>query len=242
MRSALRRSAVGLLPVVLVAGCLSIGRGPNGTSVAFALDRNQVVFTNAQIDGHPGRFVLATAMPKSVLGSRFVSAKGLSFTAPFHGVLGGVRPFRIDANILDLEGSMDGMIGSDVIGPVVTIDFRRHIASIARRAAPPTRDMKVYRYRGPIPSIPITIDGSERRAIVDTAMPDTLVIPEDWLPGRKAGRAQAHIGLAGEHFESLDVDAAPVRQARIGNRLLSRFLIVIDYGHHRVALWRERDD
>jgi hypothetical protein len=40
-------------------------------------------------------------------------------------------------------------------------------------------------------------------------------------------------------FGTIDVGYANVSQARVGNRLLSRFLVTIDYGKRVVGLWRD---
>jgi len=45
--------------------------------------------------------------------------------------------------------------------------------------------------------------------------------------------------IAGTDFGNVDVKFANVAQPRIGNRLLSKFLISIDYGKREVGLWRD---
>ena len=49
---------------------------------------------------------------------------------------------------------------------------------------------------------------------------------------------QAHVKIAAD-FGDVEVLAADVTAARVGNRLLSRFLVSIDYGKHQVGLWRD---
>ena len=71
-------------------------------------------------------------------------------------------------------------------------------------------------------------------AIVDTALPDTLV-----LPRATEGRGTARVIVAGSDFGNIDVKYASVPLARIGNRLLSKFLVSIDYGKQNVGLWRD---
>jgi hypothetical protein len=72
-------------------------------------------------------------------------------------------------------------------------------------------------------------------AVVDTANPDTLE-----LPGETKGRGRAHVSIAGTDFGQIDVSYSPaLGQPRVGNRLLSRFLVSIDYGRGIVGLWRD---
>jgi hypothetical protein len=78
------------------------------------------------------------------------------------------------------------------------------------------------------------VDGANVPAIVDTASPDTVT-----LPRAKPGRGTAHVNVAGQDFGTIDVGYANIPVAHIGNRLLSRFLVSIDYGKHVVGLWRD---
>ena len=43
----------------------------------------------------------------------------------------------------------------------------------------------------------------------------------------------------GTDFGSIDVRLADVSTPRVGNRLLSKFLVTIDYGQREVGLWRD---
>jgi hypothetical protein len=58
------------------------------------------------------------------------------------------------------------------------------------------------------------------------------------LPGRDA-RGSVNVRIADTDFGVTDVQYADVSQARVGNRLLSRFLVTIDYGRKVVGLWRD---
>ena len=40
-------------------------------------------------------------------------------------------------------------------------------------------------------------------------------------------------------FGTIDIAYENVRHARVGNRVLSRFLVTIDYGRKVVGLWRD---
>src|SRR6266545_3230394 len=86
------------------------------------------------------------------------------------------------------------------------------------------------------PMINVTVDGRSVAAIVDTTSPDTLVLPRGTAA---AGRRTAHLVVGGTDFGNVDVLFADVAQARAGNRLLSKFLVAIDYGRRQVGLWRD---
>jgi hypothetical protein len=47
------------------------------------------------------------------------------------------------------------------------------------------------------------------------------------------------VRVASTDFGAIDVQYANVSHARIGNRLLSRFMVTIDYGRRVVGLWRD---
>ena len=95
--------------------------------------------------------------------------------------------------------------------------------------------MTVFNYAD-APMINVMVDGRRIPAIVDTASPDTLVLPR---AGSPAERRKARVQIAGTDFGDVDVQFADVIAPRVGNRLLSRFLISIDYGRRLVGLWRD---
>jgi hypothetical protein len=70
--------------------------------------------------------------------------------------------------------------------------------------------------------------------VVDTTSPDTVI-----LPSTTNGRGTARVNVAGVDFGTTDIRYANVSRARVGNRLLSRFLVTIDYGKKVVGLWRD---
>jgi hypothetical protein len=49
----------------------------------------------------------------------------------------------------------------------------------------------------------------------------------------------ATVTVADADFGTIDVQYANVTRARVGNRVLSRFLVTIDYGRKVVGLWRD---
>jgi hypothetical protein len=95
--------------------------------------------------------------------------------------------------------------------------------------------MTIYRFDGE-PRVSIEVDGKEIGAVVDTASPDTLTLPRGNAP---ASRTRAHVKLAGSDFGTIDIKLADVSAPRVGNRILSKFLVTIDYGKKEVGLWRD---
>jgi hypothetical protein len=45
--------------------------------------------------------------------------------------------------------------------------------------------------------------------------------------------------LAGADLGTIDIRLADVSAPRIGNRILSKFLVTIDYGKREAGLWRD---
>jgi hypothetical protein len=84
--------------------------------------------------------------------------------------------------------------------------------------------------------INVVVDGRTMPAILDTASPDTLTLPRGGAP---AERRRARVQIAGTDFGEIDIHLAEVSAPRIGNRLLSKFLVSIDYGRHQAGLWRD---
>jgi hypothetical protein len=86
------------------------------------------------------------------------------------------------------------------------------------------------------PQVIVTVDGKQVEAVIDTASPDTLILPRGSAAG---GRSHARVQLAGTDFGDVDILFADVAAPRVGNRILSKFLVTIDYGKHEVGLWRD---
>lgn len=226
----------GMLPALLLIGaCSSVlpwQKAPDASEVnlSFVLRNNLLTLPSASLNGVPGRYFFGSATPRTVLAPRMASALG-SGTVVFGW--GSRESVALNPLTLDLGRTGDALIGADAIGRnAVTIDYRSGLLTLQEDGI--TRDyMSLYRFEG-APAVTITVDGTEVRAIVDTASPDTLV-----LPAARAGRGRAMLELAGSDLGAVDVRYAPVAEARLGNRLLSRFLISIDYGGRIVGLWRD---
>jgi hypothetical protein len=202
-------------------------------NLAFVIRNNLLYLPGATIDGHSGNFLLGSADPQSVLDTRFAQKVG---PLPFHSLqLSGRDSLRFTPLILDLRGVGDGIVGADVWGShAVTINYRAGLLTFQREGIHPEL-MNVYSYRD-APSINVEVDGRLVPAIVDTSSPDTLIMPRE---AAAVERRRAHIQIAGTDLGSVDIRLADVARPRIGNRLLSKFLVTIDYGRRQVGLFRD---
>jgi hypothetical protein len=199
--------------------------------MAFVLERNLVTLHSVRLDNQPGRFIFGSATPRTVIDSRFAFNK---MRLSRHVLqLGDKETVRVDPLPMNLGGAADGIIGVDSFrNYAVSIDYRSGLVTLQKEGIKAGL-MEVYRYSAE-PTVTVTVDGREMAAIVDTANPDTLV-----LPAANEGRGTAHVVVATTDFGTIDVAYANVARPRIGNRLLSRFLVTIDYGRKVVGLWRD---
>lgn len=195
-------------------------------NLSFTVQNNLLFLTSATINGKPGRYFFGSAQPHTVVDPRLA--------APSYQLQLGDRdtiPFTPVA--IDLRGSGDALIGADVWDShAVTIDYHAGLFTYQKSGIHPD-SMTLYNYDGP-PSIDVRVDGRVIRAVVDTALPGTLV-----LPRANEGRGKARVSIANTDFGTVDVKYANVDAPRIGNRLLSKFLVTIDYGKREIGLWRD---
>jgi hypothetical protein len=200
-------------------------------NVAFTIENNLLFLTTPRIENRTGRFFFGSAAARSVLDPRFAAAIGprRAYELDF----GQKEAIRFSPVVLGLGGAGDAIVGADVFGDrAISIDYRAGLLTYQKEGIHPD-GMALFRYTGD-PSITIGVDGRNIPAIVDTASPDTVV-----LPRAKAGRGTANVNVAGNDFGTIDVGYANIAKARIGNRLLSRFLVTIDYRQHVIGLWRD---
>ena len=199
-------------------------------NVAFVLKNNLLFLPSMTVDHRPGRFLFGSADARSMLDPKF------AVSASTHSLqLNERESLRLTPEIVDLHGVSDGIIGADVWdGRAITIDYHAGLLTYQKQGIFPA-DMILYNYAD-APMINVIIDGHKTGAIVDTASPDTLVLPRGNAP---AGRRNARVQIADTDFGNVDVKLADVSAAHIGNRLLSRFLVSIDYGRRQVGLWRD---
>lgn len=190
--------------------------------------RNNLLYIpSATIDGRPGTFLFGSSEPTSVLDPHFGS--GASHTLQ----LNERQSLRLTSINADLHGIADGIIGADTWGSAaVTIDYRAGLLTLQREGIHPEL-MTLFRYDDQ-PTITINVDGHDVSAVIDTTSPDTLV-----LAGSATGRRNARVQIAGTDFGTIGVRAGGASVPRVGNRLLSKFLVSIDYGKRVVGLWRD---
>lgn len=202
-------------------------------NVAFTLRKNLVVLSSVTIDGRPGVFLLGTAEQRTLLDAGYAPA--LPPSSPHALRLNQREALQFTPVVADLHGIGDAIVGTDVWGRnSITIDYRIGIVTFSRLGVERAQ-MTVFHFAAE-PMINVSVDGHTVAAAVDTASPDTLVLPRGNTP---AGRRAAHVAIGSTDFGSVDVLFADVTQARAGNRLLSKFLVAIDYGRKQVGLWRD---
>ena len=233
----LRRLATVTAFALFAAGCSSMmpwHDEPLGqeVNVAFVLRNNLVFLPSAMVDKRPGRFLFGSATPRTVLDSKFAG----SGTATQHSIqLTPRETLRFDPVFADLRGVGDGIVGADVWGShAISIDYHSGLLTYQKAGIYPEM-MSLYAFTD-APMVNVIVDGRQLSAIVDTASPDTLVLPRGETP---AGRRKVRVQIASTDFGGIDVQFADVSAPRIGNRLLSRFLVSIDYGKKQVGLWRD---
>jgi hypothetical protein len=195
----------------------------------FTLRDNVVLLETLRVDGRTGRFLLGTSAPQTVIDPAFSLLRGAAHTVN----ISDKQTVRITPQRLPLGGVADAIIGADTWRRhALTIDYKSGLVTYQKEGIHPEQ-MMLFRYNG-APSVTVSVDGREVSAVVDTTSPDTLVLPRAAI-----GRGSVHVVIAGTDFGATDVQYANVSQARIGNRLLSRFLVTIDYGRNVVGLWRD---
>lgn len=227
------------IALMLLCGSCSMARLPwanepvgQEVNLSFIVQNNLLFLPSASIDGRQGRFLVGTAEPRTVLDTRFAAA----LPAGQHSLqLSDKQSLPFTPVTLDMRGVADGMIGADVWGDrAISIDYASGLVTYQKEGIHPEL-MTLYRFAAE-PRVDVVIDGRTVAAIVDTSSPDTLVLPRG---SAAAGRTNARVQLAGTDFGSLDVRLADVSAPRVGNRILSKFLVTIDYGKRVVGLWRD---
>jgi hypothetical protein len=220
------------LPLLLAFACSTPWHNEpvnSEVNLAFTLERNLVTFTTMRIDGRAGRFILASAAPRTILDPSFANPQRrhlLHFGQKETLALSNATP-------MELGGVADALIGADVWnGRAISIDYHSGLVSFQKEGIVADA-LKLYRYPAE-PMIEVDVNGRVINAIVDTTNPDTLV-----LPSPQKTRGTARVRIAGNDFGNVDIQYANVSHARVGNRLLSHFLVTIDYGQRLVGLWRD---
>jgi hypothetical protein len=229
------RHATCVLALLFAAACSSMlpwQDEPTGSEVNITfVVRNNLLFLNgASVDGRPGRFLIGSAQPRTIVDPKFAPDTGV------HSLqLNQRESLRFSPLVADLHGVADGIVGADVWGAhAITIDYRTGLLTFQREGIHPEL-MVVYKFADD-PMINVGVDGRIVSAIVDTTSPDTLILPRTTATSE---RRTAHVQIGDTDFGNIDIRTADVTAPRVGNRLLSRFLVSIDYGRHQVGLWRD---
>jgi hypothetical protein len=201
-------------------------------NLAFVIRNNLVFLPSATIDSRSGQFLLGTAAPHTVVDRAFA---GGQTSRQMQLELDQKESLRFAPDLIDMHGVADAIVGADVWGTrAISIDYASGLITYQKEGIHPEL-MTIFRFDAE-PRVNIVVDGKEIAAIVDTTSPDTLILPRGNAP---ASRTKAHVQLAGTDFGTIDIRLADVSAARLGNRLLSKFLVTIDYGKREVGLWRD---
>jgi hypothetical protein len=201
-------------------------------NLAFVIRNNLVFLPSATIDSRSGQFLLGTAAPHTVVDRAFA---GGQTSRPMQLELDQKESLRFTPDLIDMHGVADAIVGADVWGTrAISIDYASGLITYQKEGIHPEL-MTLFRFDAE-PRVNIVVDGKEIAAIVDTTSPDTLIVPRGNAP---ASRTKAHVQLAGTDFGTIDIRLADVSAPRLGNRLLSKFLVTIDYGKREVGLWRD---
>lgn len=201
---------------------------PDEVNLSFTIQNNLLFLTSAKINGHPGRYLFGSATAQTVIDPHAVPRTGT-----YALTLGERATLPFMPLFLDMHGAGDALIGADVFAQRgVTIDYRAGLLTY-QKAGIHSAYMTLFRFNAE-PAVEVTVDGKRMNAIVDTASPDTVT-----LPAAKESRGRAQVSVGNTSFGTVDVHYAVVAEPRLGNRLLSKFLIAIDYRNRVVGLWRD---
>ena len=231
------RARTAVVCLLLLSGCRSLLPWSRGSqrpehNLAFVVEKNLLRLTTAEINGRRGRFYLASASQTTLIDRAFTATIGAERPRL---TLTDRRSLPLIPVTIDLQGIGDAFIGAEPWSShAITIDYRKGLVTYQEEGIH-SDYMTVYPFSAE-PAITILVNGREVTAVVDTALPDSLVLPRGQSA---AGRAPARVEIAGTVFPSIDVTYADVSHARIGNRLLEKFLVTIDYGRRQVGLWRD---
>jgi hypothetical protein len=233
-KSLVRATILGL--TLFAGACSHMIRTPwrdepirNEVNLAFTLERNLIQLPSLRIDNRAGRFILGTASQRTIVDTAFP----LTASAAHALQMGDRETVKIQPQRIDLAGVADAIVGVEAWRThAITIDYRVGLVSYQKDGIKPAY-MQLYSFSGE-PMINLDVDGRTLSAIVDTTVPDTLI-----LPGATGTRGRAHVTIGATDFGAIDIGYGDVARPRIGNRLLSRFLVSIDYGRRVVGLWRD---
>jgi hypothetical protein len=234
----MRRARTAAAICLLLSGCQSaVSRGVSArtenseVNLSFTIENNLLRLDTVTLDNRAGRYFLGSAHPRTLVHPTFLPGQ------PRHSrlSLNGRATVSVDPIYVDLSAVGDAIVGFDAWSPhAITINYVEGLVTYQKEGIHPD-GMTLFRYEDE-PAIAVTVDGRRVPAAIDTAIPDTLILPRG---AAAPGRTTVRVEIAGTVFENVDVALADVSRARIGNRLLSKFLVSIDYEQRRVGLWRD---
>ena len=222
---------LNLAAALASGGCSMFSSQPRTDHVAFKLRDNLLVIP-ATVGGNPGEFILGTAQSHTTLDPRFPAASSRSGKVP---VLLGSR-LRLETSVerTSMSAVADGILGSSAFANLTLgIDYRRGLITLSRERVPAEGAAK-SRFEG-TPTLPISVDGTPFRGVIDTTNPDTILLPEAVFG--PAGRRPVSLRIGNLDLGTTDARVGPVSDIRIGNRILEKFFVSIDYDRGEISLW-----
>lgn len=225
--------ALSAVAVLAVASC-SWSTEPSipEDNVGFFFRKN-LPCVRAEVNGRDSTLVIASALPRTAISSPLKGERASARLLLGSTLLTRVRPLALDVG--DIPA--DGLLGADAFrGKIATIDYFRGLLILSAWPKPQPV-VTPWDFAGGPPRVPVTINGRKTWAIVDSALPDTAIVPGDFVSPTKSGRGTVELEVAGIRFHDLDVSITPVATPRLGNRVLSRFVVTIDYAREKIGLW-----
>lgn len=207
------------------------GQTTDEVNLVFMLRKNQIA-VSATVAEQSGTFVIGSAQPRTVIDRGFLPVVRDRVAV----VMGNRFSTEVTPLVDDLGGVIDGILGADAWrDTTLTVDYSKQLLTLSRQSAM-AMDGRLHRFSD-APTLPVVIDGRLQEAIIDMALPDTMTLPRQ---GRtESGRTTVRLQLAGYDMGIVEASLGDSTAVRIGNRLLSKFLVTIDYRRGTVALWRD---
>lgn len=231
------KTLITAIAIVLVCASCSVNlpwaHEPIGQEInlAFVIRNNLLFLPSATIDGRSGQFLLGTAAPHTVVDRAFAGQTSRQMKLE----LDQKESIHFTPDLIDLHGVADAIVGANVWGTrAISIDYASGLITYQKEGIHPEL-MTLFRFDAE-PRVNVFVDGKVIAAIVDTTSPDTLILPRG---SAAESRRKAYLQLAGADLGIIDIRLANVSAPRLGNRLLSKYLVTIDYGKREVGLWRD---
>jgi hypothetical protein len=196
------------------------GSTPNELNIAFQLDRG-VPIVRGTIDNRPARLIISTGRERSAVDRGFSSESRVRLG------LGGRMSASIATDIVDLQGLADGVIGADFLrSETVTLDYERRLMILSSE-----RLRGGSRFRGPLPNVMLRVDSKPIATVVDSAFPESLIVPAS-----SRRRRTVHVAFGEISLGSIEAAQRPITVAVAGSGLLSRFTTTIDYPSKKILI------